>query len=481
MMAWESKCRLAIPALRAIVPAMKVSDLIPLVFLLSAFAATAQETTRLKVGPEGRYLFRDSGEPFFYLGDTAWELFHRLNREEADHYLENRAAKGFTVIQAVALAELDGLNTPNAYGHRPLVENDPARPDVKDGPANDYWDHVDHIVNKAESLGLHVGMLPTWGDKWQGSRGGIGPVVFNNENARTFGEWLGRRYADKPIIWILGGDRNILTKEERATIEAMALGLRAGDGGRHLITFHPRGPSMSSAFFHDAGWLDFNMSQSSHAARDHDNGLFIEHDYSLTPAKPTLDGEPRYERIPVGFYMRGSDRTDRFDAYDVRQAAWWALTAGAAGHTYGNNSVWQMWDEEHRPMIWADTSWRDALDDPGASQMQHARALFEKFPFHKLRPNSGFVVDGPQSGGAKVRGILANDGTFGFVYTPRGEPFTVNMGLFSGVRVKTSWFDPRDGSFRELYTGDNVAFQTFTPPSTGRGNDWVLVLDSFSD
>ena len=109
-------------------------------------------------------------------------------------------------------------------------------------------------------------------------------------------------------------------------------------------------------------------------------------------------------------------------------------------------------------MIWADTSWRDALDDPGASQMQHTRALFEKFPFHKLRPNSGFVVDGPQSGGAKVRGILANDGTFGFVYTPRGEPFTVNMGLFSGVRVKTSWFDPRDGSFRELYTGDNVAF-----------------------
>jgi hypothetical protein len=55
------------------------------------------------------------GRPFFWLGDTAWELFHRLNREEATRYLEDRASKGFTVIQAVALAELDGLNTPNAY------------------------------------------------------------------------------------------------------------------------------------------------------------------------------------------------------------------------------------------------------------------------------------------------------------------------------------------------------------------------------
>ena len=58
----------------------------------------------------------DDGTPFFYLGDTAWELFHRLTFDEAEHYLRDRAAKGFTVIQAVALAELDGLHTPNMRG-----------------------------------------------------------------------------------------------------------------------------------------------------------------------------------------------------------------------------------------------------------------------------------------------------------------------------------------------------------------------------
>lgn len=70
--------------------------------------------------PNGHFLEYADGCPFFYLGDTTWELFHRLNREEANFYLEDRARKGFTVIQAVVLAKLDGLNTPNAYRDVPL-------------------------------------------------------------------------------------------------------------------------------------------------------------------------------------------------------------------------------------------------------------------------------------------------------------------------------------------------------------------------
>lgn len=257
----------------------------------------------------------------------------------------------------------------------------------------------------------------------------------------------------------------------------MARGIRQGDGGRGLITYHPRGPSLSSPFFHEEPWLDFNMSQSSHAARDHDNGLFVEHDYRLKPVKPTLDGEPRYERIPVGFYLKGADRDDRFDAYDVRQAAWWAMMAGACGHTYGNNSVWQMASEKHRPVLWANAPWHEALDDPGATQMGHVRRLFERFPFRKLAPDRKLVVDGPPHGGAKVRALRATDGTLALVYTPRGEPVTVNLGLLKQEQTRASWYDPRTGKTSPLYTGDSISFQTFTPPTRGRGNDWVLVLE----
>ncbi|MFZ0283370.1 MAG: DUF4038 domain-containing protein, partial [Bacteroidales bacterium] len=80
---------------------------------------------KLKISGNHRFLIHEDGTPFFYLGDTGWELFHRLNKEETEKYLENRRAKGFTVIQAVALAELDGLNTPNAEGNKPLIDNDP--------------------------------------------------------------------------------------------------------------------------------------------------------------------------------------------------------------------------------------------------------------------------------------------------------------------------------------------------------------------
>ncbi|MCZ7641177.1 MAG: DUF4038 domain-containing protein [Verrucomicrobia bacterium] len=117
----------------------------------------------LRVADNQRFLVTADGAPFFWPGDTAWELLHRLDRDEADHYLRNRAAKGFTVIQAVALAELDGLDTPNAYGHRPLLDHDPTRPDVREGPDNDYWDHVDFILHRAGDLGLYVALLPTWG------------------------------------------------------------------------------------------------------------------------------------------------------------------------------------------------------------------------------------------------------------------------------------------------------------------------------
>src|SRR5688572_21040001 len=127
-----------------------------LFILLVVLSSSAQ----LRVSENQRYLQTADGKPFFWLGDTAWELFHRLTREEAERYLQNRAERRFTIVQAVALAELDGLNTPNAYGERPLIDNDPTRP-------NDaYFAHVDWIVARANALGMYVGLLPTWGDKW---------------------------------------------------------------------------------------------------------------------------------------------------------------------------------------------------------------------------------------------------------------------------------------------------------------------------
>lgn len=107
----------------------------------------------------GRFLVTQSGQPFFWLADTAWELFHRLNRAEVEYYLETRRQQGFNVIQAAILAELDGLHTSNANGHVALLGDDPTRPNEP------YFRFVDEIIHLAAEKGLYLGLLPTWADK----------------------------------------------------------------------------------------------------------------------------------------------------------------------------------------------------------------------------------------------------------------------------------------------------------------------------
>ena len=77
--------------------------------LVSGFSLAAQ----IKVSDNHRFLTSQDGKPFFWLGDTDWELFHRLTREEAEEFLEIRKQQGFNVIHAVALAEFEGLTKPN--------------------------------------------------------------------------------------------------------------------------------------------------------------------------------------------------------------------------------------------------------------------------------------------------------------------------------------------------------------------------------
>ncbi len=423
---------------------------------------------RLAVSENGRWLVHESGTPFFYLGDTAWELFHRLNREEAELYLTDRASKGFTVIQAVVLAELDGLRTPNPYGAVPLVNNDPTRPN------EDYFRHVDFIVEKAESLGMMIGMLPTWGDKWN-RKWGVGPEIFTQDNAEVYGHFLGRRYRDRPIIWLLGGDRNPESEEHLAITRAMARGLERGHGGRQLMTFHPSGWATSSRWFHNDPWLDFNMFQSGHSVPHARNYEFTLRDYALTPAKPTLDGEPRYEDHPIDW----DPEKGWFDDWDVRQAAWWSMLSGACGHTYGDHNIWQMWQPDRQRVSAARTPWQEAIHHPGSRQMGLMRRLFESRPYQRLAPDQELLAGDARSGGEHIRAARAGDGSFALIYTPMGHTLRIRLDRIAGEKVQAWWFDPRSGQSHEAGTFATAGPHDFEPPGEpGRGNDWVLLLDA---
>ena len=444
--------------------------------LLATTAAPSVAAPRLKVSENRRFLVKEDGTPFFYLGDTAWELFHRLNREEAERYLKNRAERQFTVIQAVVLAELDGLNDPNPYGHKPLTGNDPTKPN------EDYFKHVDFIVNKAQELGLYVGMLPTWGDKWRNApdKGGI----FTPQNAGPYGEFLGKRYKDKPIIWVLGGDRPIDNDNHRAILKAMAEGLRRGDGGNHLITFHPPGGNGSSTWFHAEPWLDFNMRQNGHVTEFTGRYDQTRADYDRTnPVKPVIDGEPIYEDHPVSFKAKELGHSI---AADVRRPLYWDLFSGACGHTYGHHSVWQMYAPGRNPINGPLMPWYEAIDQPGAAHMQHGRRLIESRPFLTRVPDDSIIVPAevttsvPGAGTRRYATTRDTDRTYAMVYAPVGRAFSVKMDVIRGGKVKAWWFNPRTGKNESAGEFDNRGQRKFIPPDPGEALDWVLVLDDAS-
>jgi hypothetical protein len=423
----------------------------------------------LRVSPDKHHLVRQDGSPFFYLGDTAWELFHRLNREEADYYLENRAQKGFTVIQAVVLAELDGLSVPNPYGQLPLVNNDPTK--INEA----YFEHVDYIINKAESLGLYVGLLPTWGDKFN-KRWGSDSEIFTSDNARVYGEFLGKRYKNKPIIWIMGGDRSPENEQHFVIIRAMAEGIRKSVGNTQLFTYHPMGGTNSATYFHQDAWLDMNMFQSGHNRLDIPNYEMTLANYQLSPIKPTVDGEPRYEDHPINW----KPENGWFEDFDVRQAAYWSMLSGACGHTYGNHNIWQFWQKGRQPISAARTPWREAMDQPGAFEMGLLRSLFESRPWQRLVPDQT-MVQVSDSTAKQVRAARADDGSFLMVYLPNAETVKVDLTKLKAKSLVGWWYNPKSGAVAKLGKVRGSGFKEFDPPGEGfRGNDWVLIIDDAS-
>lgn len=447
---------------------MKLKSLVLLLLATLAFFSIQGQKLTLKISSDGHHLVHADGKPFFYLGDTGWELFHRLDSAQAMHYLKNRAEKGFTVIQAVVLAEFDGLHTPNVYGEIPLIDDDPGKPNEA------YFRYVDYLVHQTNQFGMVAGLLPTWGDKYN-KKWGIGPEIFTPENAQRYGQYLGKRYKDASVIWILGGDRIPEEQEDFAIIAAMARGLRQGDGGNHLITFHPMGGESSSRLFQDSSWLDFNLFQSGHGEIDNPNYRMTRRDYNLTPEKPVLDGEPNYEDHPINW----TPANGWFDDFDSRRAGYWSMLAGACGNTYGCHDIWQFLSSRFPPVSVARTPWEAALDLPGSFQAGYMRQVFESRPWQRLEPRQDILQNAPNTGGQACLAACDRLGSFLMVYTPYGYRFEVKTKLLKEGPLHVWWFHPSSGTAMDGGIVDFTEVLSLNPPGDPkRGNDWLLVLDS---
>jgi hypothetical protein len=425
-------------------------------------APRSVKNMKLKVSKNGRYFVDQDGKPFFYLGDTAWLIFQRLNNKEVEDYLKDRADKGFTVLQAYVIRGLEKKHPDgpiNVLGESPFIDRDPTKPNEA------FFKHMDHVVTRANEMGMVMGLVVA--KSWHVNK--HPEQVFNAKNGYTFGKFLGERYKNNAVIWYVGGDSPPGT--DRDTWVAMTKGIADGCGRTQLISYHGQGHTSSSQWFHKDDWLDFNSIQSGHgwAAKTYE---FIVNDYSLSPAKPTVDMEPPYENHPTG------KTTPRIDSHQVRKGAYWNMLAGAAGHGYGALDLFYMYNDDEGPFPRNGFQpWRKAITYEGSRQVGLMRRLFELRPWYKMVPDQSVIASGQAEGEDHIQAARAEDGSFVIAYVPTGKTVGIHMEKLSGKEAKARWFDPRKGGWTVIGRFPTKGIDEFEPPTHGEKSDWVLVIE----
>ena len=443
-------------------------------FTMNAFAAKSVykpwKNGKLKVSANSLYIVHENGTPFFWLGNTAWLLPERLNREEAEYFLTKDREAGYNVEQ---IQVLNAIPTFNVYGQQANnMEFDFSK--VSKPGVYGYWEHLDYIVSVAEQNGIYIAMDCIWGSMLK---------HMDTKKAEALGKFLAQRYKDCPnIIWMIGGD--IRGDKSPEVWDAMARAIRKIDNN-HIMTFHPRGRTTSAWWFNDREWMDFNMFQSGHRRygqrngdgdytikdnTEEDNWRYVDMSFEKKPLRPVIDGEPSYEDIPQGLHDFSAPR---WMDYDVRRYAYWAVFGGCFGHTYGHNSVMQFIRPGLNASFGAEKPWWEAMNDPGYNQMKYLKWLMLNLPFTERVADQSVIAG--TNGERYDRNIATRGNDYLLVYNYSGKPMDIDLTKISGKKKNVWWMNPADGTLTYIGEMDSKV-HTFTYDAAYlRGSDRVLI------
>jgi len=389
----------------------------------------------IRISPNGRYFADQDGVPFFWLGDTQWELFRLFTIEDAEAVLENRKSKGFSVIQIMITGVGDGTE-PDLAGQAPWIDNDPAAPNEA------YFENVDKVIE----LGMQKGLIFVLGVYHQlQQRITIG-------NARNYAKWIAQRYSKVPnIIWTMYPRAE---QEYIPLCRELAAGLQEGDEGFHLITVHPDPAIASSSFIHNESWLSFNMIQTW----NHYETIYrtVTADYALIPAKPAVMAEGGYEGVE-------SNRLQTPLA--IRKQAYWSHLAG--GHySYGHNDNWA-----------SPASWKSWIDSPGSFHLGVYKDIITYcHEWWNWVPDQSIIASGENSGLKLNVAARSINGNWIVVYLSCNTTISIETDRIDSEKIKASWADPTTGLRTEMGNFDNEGIRSFSTPEGW--DDAVLILES---
>ena len=454
----------------------KILFLLSLVLLTVSAQADNKpwDNGKLKVSDNQRYLQFENGQPFFWQGETGWLLPERLDRAEAEWYLQRCREAGYNVVQ---IQVIDGVPAYNIYGQKSNIDGwnftGINRKDVYG-----YWDHLDYIIKLAEQNGIYIGMVCIWG-------GLVKAGKLSEADAKKYGTFLANRYKNNPnIIWFMGGDVQGDIKPE--VWNTLATSIKAIDKN-HLMTYHPRGRYTSAKWWSQAPWIDFHTFQSGHRKygqrmgnkdypipddTEEDNWMYVDSTWAYKPIKPVLDAEPSYEDIPMGLHDKNEPR---WQACDVRRYAYWSVFAGSCGHTYGHNAIMQMLKPGY-PTSYGSAgdvkTWYQGLNDPGFNQMKYLKQLILSMPYFDRVPDQSIILEN----GTKYDRLIATRGNdYLLVYNYTSRIMKLDFTKISGQKKNVWWFNAGTGGLRYLGEYDSKVL-TFRMHKQGFGvEDGVLI------
>lgn len=380
-------------------------------------------------------LERADGTPFFWLGDTDWELFTGANAwpDEFKSYVDDRDAKKFTVLQST-IEPTNCQTTGRELGHNEggcaFTGGDWQSEDLNPGFFQNMDQRVQYVMDNTD---MAIVFWLIWSGDWNSG--------FTGSTYDRWLEYLVARYAAYNVMFGVSGEYN----EALTDTDANNKGTLLDDSVPYStpVTIHPVGGTTGL----NNSWMGFNQIQK----QNEDAGTMSEE-----VAADRADGLPVV--YSEGCYENRSDSSCNGTASDMRQQAWGAYVGGGF-HTYGEVCV----------AVDSNCSdWTTRLDEPGAKDMTHIREFWDegnRVPWESMTPDNSLVTSGT--------GYLSKEAGVQYVaYLPSGGSVDIDLSGASGT-FDYDWFNPRDGTTTAGGTVDGGGTRSFSAPNT---NDWVLYI-----
>lgn len=437
----------------------------------------------VKSHSSGRYLVDTSGTPFMIHGDTMWQwmMGAMQSRQDITTYLDDRAKKGFTVIQLMSAWKAKDksgawITFANVNGDLPFREKTERGMWKLDTPNAAYFDNLKWIAEQCAQRGMLAQIVPLWlgAGQTQGFHDDVNDPANTDETLFAYGQFLGRTFAACPnVVWIHGGDR-VPNEVERSRMLQIMSGIKSADTRHHFLhTAHWRRPAEANLARQVRGFEGLDLELVYCASVTYDGCLRSWNNQLNLKPVPAFMGESYYE-IQPRFTPPGP-----WTPAMCRRQAYWSLLSGA-GHIYGYEF----------PKI------PESLHSPGAQQMALVKQVFANREWFKLIPDdahryvtAGFGKPDTDSMASHLNSNYVTvaataNGSLMMAYIPPTtedhEPLTVDLSRFSGS-VFARWYNPETGAYTDLGGIKNVGTHTFAPPTDRHAdgaNDWLLILET---